>query len=48
MHPEVLEDDYKLSSLDIYKILPACTHAEYVNYFDTLPLATKSVVFGLH
>lgn len=40
MHPEVLEDDYKLSSLDTYKILPACTHAEYVNYFDTLPLAT--------
>jgi dynein heavy chain len=48
MHPQALEDNYKLSSLDTYKILPACTHAEYYNHFDTLPLATKSVVFGLH
>lgn len=48
MKPEAIIDGHKYSNSGIYKTIPACTHEEYINYIESLPLNTAPEVFGLH
>lgn len=46
--PEVMNDNFKLSKLDIYYCPPEGTLAEVKAYIDTLPLDEDPEVFGMH
>jgi len=48
MKEEAIVDGYTFSKSVLYKVIPACTHEEYINYIDSLPLNTAPEVFGLH
>jgi len=48
MKEEAIVDGYTFSKSPLYKVIPTCTHEEYINYVDSLPLNTDPEVFGLH
>jgi len=46
--PEVMNDNYKLSKLDMYYAPPEGTFEAMNDYLDGLPLDEDPEVFGLH
>lgn len=48
MKVEAVKDGHTFSESGLYKVIPASTHEEYINYIDSLPLNTAPEVFGLH
>jgi len=46
--PDILQDNYKLSNLDIYFAPPECSLNDAKNYIEGLPLEDDPEIFGLH
>lgn len=48
MNPDILKDNHPFSASGVYVSPPALTHADCINYIDSLPLNPSPEVFGLH
>jgi dynein heavy chain len=46
--PEIMNDSYRLSKLDIYYAPPECPFGQLNEYLEQLPLDEDPEVFGLH
>lgn len=46
--PDILQDNYKLSNLDIYYAPPDCSLNDVKNYIEGLPIEDDPEIFGLH